>query len=94
MENKDLERKIETALASLDHIQRAEANPFLFTQVMEKMTSPAPGILKPMVVWQLAASIILVVGLNLGLGFYSFQKNSSPQQPTENAYFNNHLYYY
>ena len=30
----NIEKKVEAALASIDHVQRATANPFLFTRIM------------------------------------------------------------
>lgn len=94
MENKDLYNKIEQTLNSLNHIERAEANAFLFTRVMEKMKQPVPGILKPLAVWQIATSMIIILGLNIGIGFYAFNKKTTSSQSTESGYFTNHIYNY
>ena len=94
MENKDLHSKVEQALRSFDQIKRAEANPFLFTRVIEKMQQPAPGILKPWVVWQLATSMVIIIGLNIGIGLYAFNKKTTTGRQTESRYFTNHIYNY
>jgi hypothetical protein len=94
MKNKELHEKIEKAMASLDHIQRAEANPFLFTRVMEKMKSPVKSIVQPVLAWRIVAGMAIVIGLNLWIGFYSSHQNTASPTPAESAYFNNHLYSY
>lgn len=94
MENKDLHSRIEQTLGSIDGIQRAEANPFLFTRVMEKMKQPAPGIFKPMVIWQFATSMVVVLGLNIAIGLYVFNQPTSNTQTSGSGYFDNHIYNY
>ena len=101
MENKDLHSKVEQTLNSLDHVERAFANPFLFTRVMEKMPDrsagrpqPALGKLKPIAIWQLAASMVIVLGLNITIGLYVFNKKTTISQTIESGYFTNHIYNY
>lgn len=94
MKSKDLHSKIEFTLNSLDGIKRAQANPYLYTRVMERLKYPAPGILKPMLVWQAAASMVIILGLNIAIGFYLFNNNNKVNQSTESGYFINHIYNY
>lgn len=94
MEIKDLHSRVEQSLHSLNNIQRAEANPFLFTRVIEKMKQPAPGIFKPMVIWQFATSMIVVLGLNIAIGLYIFNQPTTSNQSTQTGYFDNHIYTY
>lgn len=94
MDTKDLNSRIEQTLAGLDGMKRAEANPFLFTRVMEQMKMPAPGIFKRVAIWQMASCMLFVLGLNLAIGFYVYNSNSGSEQPNESAYFNNHIYTY
>ena len=94
MENKTLHTRIEQTLTSLDHIKRAEVNPFLLTRVMEQIKKPAPGVFKRVAVWQMASCMLLVLGLNLAIGIYVYNNDSGSEQPTESPYFNNHVYTY
>ena len=94
MENTDFQNKIESTLNSLDGVKRAEVNPFLFTRIIEKMKQPAPGILKPMLIWQAATTMIIVLGLNVAVGLYMFNNRTTANQPTESGYFTNHIYNY
>ena len=94
MENTDFHNKIESTLNSLDGMKRAEANPFMLTRIMEKMKQPAPGILKPMLIWQAASTMIIVLGLNIAVGLDMFNNKTMANQPTEGGYFTNHIYNY
>jgi hypothetical protein len=94
MENNPYHIKIEEALNSLDGIKRAEANPFLVTRVLEKMKGPASSLVKPALIWKVAASLLLIVGLNISIGFYKLNHSTSAGNPTESGYFSNHLYKY
>ncbi len=94
MKSQDLHTKIEQTLQSIDHIERAAANPFLLTRVLEKMKKPVRIILRPKLIWQVAASLLLVLGLNIGIGWYSSNKKTNKVQSSENGYFTNHIYNY
>ena len=94
MKNQALIEKIEQTLHSLDKIKRAEANPYLFTRIMEGMKRPAKKILKPVLVWQVAASLVIILGLNIAVGIGSARKNTGQAQPAESTYFTNTIYSY
>ena len=94
MENTDLHKKVEQTLAGLDHIKRAESNPFLLTRVMEQLKKPGPGVFKRIAIWQMAGCMLLVLGLNVVIGIYTYNGSSVDETPTESAYFNNHVYTY
>ncbi len=39
--NEDLEKKIEETMESLDHLQRVEANPYLYHKIQERLQASA-----------------------------------------------------
>ena len=75
MKNKQyIQKEVDETLSSVDGIQRATANPFLFTRIKEKLAVKEKGI------WGIAASIItrpafaivafvLIVLINLAIFF-------------------------
>jgi hypothetical protein len=94
MQNQALIEKIDQTLHSLDEVKRAEANPYLFTRIMEGMKQPVKKILKPVLIWQVAASLVLILGLNIAIGIGSTRKNAGKSQPSESTYFTNTIYSY
>jgi hypothetical protein len=94
MENKTLNTQIEQALNSLDGIKRAPANPFLLTRVMEKLHEPAPRLLKPRLIWQVAVGLLLILCLNIGAGIYVSQKQGQAAATGQEGYFTNQIYTY
>jgi hypothetical protein len=94
MENKTFHKQIEQALNSLDGVKRAQANPFLFTRVMEKLQFQAPLLLKPRLIWRVAFSMLLILFLNIGAGIYIFQKQEQPSATSQDGYFTNQIYSY
>lgn len=94
MKNTDLNNKIEQTLQSIEGIKRAQANPFLLTRVMEGMKKPVPRFLKPIVIWQVAASMAVVLGLNIAIEFYTYKKTTNSQKAADSGYFTNHVYTY
>ena len=66
MQNEELQHKIEETIQSIDGIKRAEANPFLYTRVMEKLNSaPAASFIKKWVLWPVSAAIVLMIVVNV-----------------------------
>jgi hypothetical protein len=94
MENNPYHIKIEEAFKSLEGIKRAEANPFLITRVLEKMKAPVSSLVKPALIWKVAASLILIIGLNISVGLYKLNHSASNRSSAESGYFSNHLYTY
>jgi hypothetical protein len=69
-----IQKEVDETFNSLDGIQRAQANPFLFTRIKEKMTKRETGV------WGMAisiisrpvfavAAIVLIVLINLAIFF-------------------------
>jgi hypothetical protein len=94
MENTKHHNRIEQTLKSLDTIQRAEANPFLLTRVLEKMKSNTIDRVKPVWVWRMTASFILIIAINITVGLYISGNSQPTNASTESGYFSNHLYNY
>ncbi len=64
MENKN---EIEKILASLDSIQKAEANPFLYEKVMIRLEGKEARVVSivPIKIWQAAACFAVLIALNI-----------------------------
>jgi hypothetical protein len=90
----DFQTKIEETLNSLHGIQRAEANPFLLTRVLDKVQSGASGFVKPALIWQTAIVFIIILTLNIGIGMYSSNNTQKDHTSSEAGYFSNHQYNY
>jgi len=93
MKNQDL-KQVEQTLNSLDHMSRAKAHPFLYHKIMEGMKIPRKDLVRPSLVWKVAASIALLIGLNFGYGIYQSKKNASSVLTNQEGYFTNNLYNY
>ena len=79
----ELENKIEQTLNSLNGIQQAEANPYLFEKIKLKLNAPeeiAFGFR-----WSLLATCIVVVALNVA-AVYSNLTGNTASQPKEEMY--------
>jgi hypothetical protein len=82
MTNKEqIQKEIEQTLQSLDGVQRATANPFLFTRIKARMQKPASGwervytfIARPVVA---IAVVVLVMAVNGWAIFNSGNENSN-----------------
>jgi hypothetical protein len=59
--------KIEETLNSLEGIQKAEANPFLYAQVMARLEKGEAVVVSiaPRVIWQAAACFAVLITLNV-----------------------------
>ncbi|MER3471468.1 MAG: hypothetical protein C4330_09060 [Chitinophagaceae bacterium] len=62
MEN---EKCIEQILNSLDGMQRAEANPFLFQKIKNRMQQKDEPIISLQMGWRLALALATVIALNM-----------------------------
>ena len=68
----DLQKKIDEILNSLDGLQRAEANPFLYGKIRNRLENGQPFVPSPLA-WRLVVALAIVVVLNLFTILY-FQK--------------------
>jgi Mn2+/Fe2+ NRAMP family transporter len=88
MTNKEqIQKEIEQTLQSLDGVQRATANPFLFTRIKARMQKPASGwervytfIARPVVA---IAVVVLVMAVN-GWSFFG-DTNTTTETTAENT---------
>ena len=81
----DIERQAEQALNSLDNIQSADANEFMFTRIKNRIAHHEALDLghRKNVLLRLAAILILFVGINF-LSFYILNKPQKAK-PTESG---------
>ena len=96
MKNKQqIQQEVERTLGSLDNIQRAEANPYLFTRIQAALRkeerSPlgqAVGFMaRPIIAF---ATILLVLLINFAVFFTSKQQPTEEEQPLYvSEYFSN-----
>lgn len=80
MKKEIIEHKIETTLQSLDNVQRAEASPFLYSKIMNKLynksaTEQTETRKFLRLSWELAFAMILFIGLNIVTFVYFTHKN-------------------
>jgi hypothetical protein len=59
------EKRIDEVMNSLDGIRGAEANPFLYTRIMNKVETAAREYTPARLVWLAAASFAVLILLNL-----------------------------
>jgi hypothetical protein len=74
------EKRIEEILNSLDDVQRAEANPFLFQKIKTRMQPKDEPMLTMQMGWRLAIALVTVLILNL----FTFQ-HLKGEKTSENA---------
>ena len=82
MENNKINQKIDAALSSLDGIQRAEADNALFDGILQKLDEKKIKVrqIVPMrTVWLAAASMALVVAMNVALLVSSGQNEGNTE---------------
>lgn len=79
--SEDIEREAEQALNSLDNMQAAEANEFLYTRIKNRMeyNEAANFAHRKNVLLRLAVVLLLFVGINL-LSFYKLNKPEKSKQ--------------
>src|SRR5438067_2440321 len=62
------EQWINDTLDSINNIARAKASPYLAEQILQRLLSAGHAkfiSIRPVIVWRVAASIILLIGLNV-----------------------------
>ena len=61
------EKWIEDRLSSLDGLKKAEANPYLYSKVMNRMEKKDAKELRlnPSIVWSMAACVLVVLSINV-----------------------------
>ena len=88
---KDLQHKIDETLASLDGLQPATAPTDLWDRLQERIGAlPVEAKVIPMRrIWQAAAAIALMIGLNIALLAYNSRQArvSNSSETVANAYF-------
>ncbi len=79
----DKEEWIDRIVESSKKIKRAEANPFLFTRIKEKikeLESPAVKIIPAVRAWIYTVSFLILIIFNLGVILNSFSDSLSKQE--------------
>jgi hypothetical protein len=61
----DKNKKIEDVLNSLDGIKSAEANPFLYSRILNKIQETSREYTPAKIIWLAAASFLLLLFLNI-----------------------------
>lgn len=77
-------KKIDEVLNSLDGIKSAEANPFLYSRILNKIQTSAKEYTPAKIIWLAAASFLLLLFLNISAFRKAMNKGSSIYQ-SENA---------
>ena len=77
------EQWIVDTMSSIDRIGRAEVNPFLYTKVMQRRENRSINVIviNPRLAWAVAASLILLIGLNVFV-CANFSKTNTAQGKT------------
>lgn len=77
MKKEDIQHKVEEVMQSLDSVQSAEANPFLYSKVMNRLQNKNVSNRKFLrLSWELAFAMILFTGLNIAAFFYFKQDDT------------------
>jgi hypothetical protein len=65
MKNDNTERRIEDALISLEGLQHAQANPFLYTKIEQRLRNKHEGVTSSNTFYRLAFALIIFIVLNV-----------------------------
>ena len=82
MTESEKNRWVDEVANSLEGIQRAEAPPMLFQEVMSRIKKGRLEVLPGRVVWLAAASLLLIISANVLL-LTSSSKNASQKDPLQ-----------
>ncbi len=94
MNKMKIDEQIDQTLNSLDGLQRAQANPFLYQRIRQRLSTVHPNNrMTPALAWRLAVACLLLLGLNVisWARFYKVEMVSteSPVQQLYSEYINN-----
>ncbi|MDI3318483.1 hypothetical protein [Pinibacter soli] len=77
MKKEDIQHKVEEVMQSLDGAERAEASPFIYSKVMNRLQNRSVSARKFLrLSWELAFAMILFTGLNIAAFFYFNQDDN------------------
>jgi hypothetical protein len=62
--NEDIQRKIEETLASLDGMERAEASPYLYSKIRNRMQA-AKEVVPQGLAWRIVTALAIVAVVNV-----------------------------
>lgn len=94
MEKKDLEFKVEQVLHAADNIRRAEANPYLATRVIARLSGSSAQFIQPRIAWQFIGTLSIILLLNASIHLFNKQNKNSRPDNNPPEYFTNHIYTY
>ena len=81
--NKDLHSRIEETLNSLDDMQRAEANPYLYSKIRNQLQGQKEFIPKALA-WRMIMALVIVALVNVfTIRHFSSQSTSSDKNGAE-----------
>jgi hypothetical protein len=91
---KEKEIWIDETMDALEGIQQAKANPNLMRSLEAEIHKPAPTFqrIRPAVLWPIAATIAVLVSMNILSAVYYTQSYPSAQETTD-AVVSEYLYY-
>lgn len=75
-----IDREVERTLQSIDEIERVEGNPYLYTQLRERMRQQsAPSARRSLAGWRIALASLLFL-INIGSAYFYYQKSVRAKQ--------------
>lgn len=85
--NKDLHNRIDETLNSLDGVQRAEANPFLYSKIKNRLERKETFV-TPKLAWRMVVAVAVIALVNLVTirHFQSEKSNSNGAEMVANEY--------
>jgi hypothetical protein len=88
MNKMKIDEQIDKTLSSLDGMQRAQANPFLYQRIRQRLDTARSGTrIAPALAWRLAAACLLLLGLNvISLVRYHRVETASNENPVQQLY--------
>lgn len=86
MKQQNIDKAAEQALNSLNNLQQADANPFLYAKVKQRMEHryKMATAEQKRVMLRLAAVLILFIGIN-GFCFFALKKQNTAKQPAQSG---------
>lgn len=82
--SKDVQKQVEETLNSLDGMQRAEANPFLYSKIKSRLQS-AKEIVPQQLAWRMIAALVVVALLNVFTLRHFSEKTESDNRGVESV---------
>ena len=72
---KEVQSRVEEAMQSLDGLQRAEANPYLWSKIRHRFSSANNTLPQQQVAWRLVIALAIVMAVNVATVLSSAKKD-------------------